>query len=322
MARGIWVREIEGEIGNVEISIDNDSKIGNIDATKTFGLLEMSGRGGVPVLLSVRRSLLRFVLPPLLVWSSMAVRPEQGFASVADLLGYGSRPVGLGGAYTALADDWASLYYNPAGLTELPGISFSSFYASHLGLANYSAFSLTFRNFGVAALLYNSGSIPGYDSGGEPTGDLSFGNTSFILGAGVSPSDLTFLPDLGFDFALGARVKTLTSDVALDVDPINLLYGMREFNIAHYAPHPPGYLVYVWMLRGLHAVVGGDLLSTIQLMARLLSTATIPLVFLAVRILRPGRDNGEVRRSGPVLHRGSRQVKRAEGRREHVVCGG
>lgn len=80
---------------------------------------------------------------------------------------------------------------------------------------------------------------------------------------------------------------TLTSEVALDVDPINLLYGMREFNIAHYAPHPPGYLVYVWMLRALHALVGGDPLATIQLMARLLSTATIPLVYLAVRILRP-----------------------------------
>jgi hypothetical protein len=81
---------------------------------------------------------------------------------------------------------------------------------------------------------------------------------------------------------------TLTSEIALDVDPINLLYGMREFNIAHYAPHPPGYLVYVWMLRGLHALVGGDPLATIQLMARLLSTATIPLVYLAVRIFRPG----------------------------------
>jgi hypothetical protein len=80
---------------------------------------------------------------------------------------------------------------------------------------------------------------------------------------------------------------TLTSEVALDVDPINLMYGMREFNIAHYAPHPPGYLVYVWMLRGLHALVGGDRLATIQLMARLLSTACIPLVFVAVQILRP-----------------------------------
>ena len=81
---------------------------------------------------------------------------------------------------------------------------------------------------------------------------------------------------------------TLTSEIALDVDPINLLYGMREFNIAHYAPHPPGYLVYVWMLRGLHAVVGGDMFATVQLMARLLSTATVPLVYLAVKIMRPG----------------------------------
>ena len=82
--------------------------------------------------------------------------------------------------------------------------------------------------------------------------------------------------------------SSLSSEIALDVDPINLVYGMREFNIAHYAPHPPGYLVYVWMLRGLHAVVGGTPLGTVQLLARGLSTLTIPLVFMAVTRLRPG----------------------------------
>ena len=81
--------------------------------------------------------------------------------------------------------------------------------------------------------------------------------------------------------------RTLSSDVALDVDPINLVYGMREFNVAHYAPHPPGYLIYIWLLRGLHSVVGGDPFHTVQLAARLLSTATIPLLYAAVRILRP-----------------------------------
>ena len=81
--------------------------------------------------------------------------------------------------------------------------------------------------------------------------------------------------------------RALTSEIALDVDPINLIYGMREFNLAHHAPHPPGYLIYVWLLRGLHAVVGGDPLSTVQLLARLLSTLTIPLVYGAVKILRP-----------------------------------
>ena len=80
---------------------------------------------------------------------------------------------------------------------------------------------------------------------------------------------------------------SLSSEIALDVDPINLLYGMREFNVAHHAPHPPGYLVYVWMLRGLHALIGGEAFSTVQLLARLMSTATIPLVYWAVRIMRP-----------------------------------
>ncbi len=82
--------------------------------------------------------------------------------------------------------------------------------------------------------------------------------------------------------------SSLSSEIALDVDPINLVYGMREFNIAHYAPHPPGYLVYVWMLRALHTVVGGTPLGTVQLLARGLSTLTIPLVFMAVTKLRPG----------------------------------
>jgi hypothetical protein len=81
--------------------------------------------------------------------------------------------------------------------------------------------------------------------------------------------------------------SSLSSEIALDVDPINLVYGMREFNIAHFAPHPPGYLVYVWILRALHAVVGGTPLGTVQLLARVFSTLTIPLVFMAVTRLRP-----------------------------------
>jgi len=128
----------------------------------------------------------------------------------------GVAQLGAGGAGISIASGAETLYYNAAGLAKLPGISFSSFYASHLGLSNYSAFALTFRNFGVAAMLYNSGSIQGYDEDGTPTGNIAFANTSFILGAGLSPSDLPFLPDLGFDFSLGARLKTLSVAIADD----------------------------------------------------------------------------------------------------------
>jgi hypothetical protein len=126
----------------------------------------------------------------------------------------GVAQLGAGGAGLSIASGAETLYYNAAGLAALPGISFSSFIASHFGLGSYSAFALTFRNFGVAVLMLSSGNIQGYDAGGAQTETLGYGNTGFVLGAGLTPSDLPFLPDLGFDFALGARVKVVTARIA------------------------------------------------------------------------------------------------------------
>jgi hypothetical protein len=125
----------------------------------------------------------------------------------------GVAQLGAGGAGLSIASGAETLYYNPAGLAALPGISFSSFYASHFGLATYSAFALTFRNFGVAVLLLSSGNIQGYDADGAQTETLGYGSTGFVFGAGLTPGDLPFLPDLSFDFALGARIKVVTAKI-------------------------------------------------------------------------------------------------------------
>jgi len=157
-----------------------------------------------------------------MVWLLVALLAGVGLGASAETattvlqIEPGVAQLGAGGAGLSLVNGAETLYYNPAGLTELPGISFSSFYASQFGLANYSAFALTFRNFGIAALLYSSGSIQGYDEDGVQTDDLSFRNTGFIFGAGISPSDLPFIPDLGFDFSLGARIKTVSVSIADD----------------------------------------------------------------------------------------------------------
>ena len=121
--------------------------------------------------------------------------------------------LGAAAAGLSVARNAETLYYNPAGLSELPGISFSSFYASYLGEANYSAFALTFRNWGVAALLLNSNGIQGYDATGATTDLLSYRNTGFLFGAGVDPSELGFLPSFAIDMSLGARIKFLTAGV-------------------------------------------------------------------------------------------------------------
>ena len=76
--------------------------------------------------------------------------------------------------------------------------------------------------------------------------------------------------------------------VALDPDPMNLAYGMARFDITHFNPHAPGYLVYVWALRAAHAITGSgdglaDRFATVQLVALLFALAAIMTVYVTAR---------------------------------------
>lgn len=126
----------------------------------------------------------------------------------------GVQMLGAGAAGLSVAKGAETLYYNPASLAALPGISFSSFYASHLGLANLSALSLTFKNWGLAALMLDSGDIAGYDADGNVTEALAYKNTGILFGVGIDPSSFAFIPSLPLDFAIGARIKYLSVDIA------------------------------------------------------------------------------------------------------------
>lgn len=82
-----------------------------------------------------------------------------------------------------------------------------------------------------------------------------------------------------------------TRPVALDPDPMNLAYGMHRFDITHFNPHAPGYLLYVWVLRAVHAVSGRDpslpqRFATVQLVSLLFGLAAIVTVFIAARRLK------------------------------------
>ena len=47
-------------------------------------------------------------------------------------IGVGARALGMGGAFVGLADDQSALYFNPAGLTQIPNRSFSTNYNNYL----------------------------------------------------------------------------------------------------------------------------------------------------------------------------------------------
>lgn len=63
---------------------------------------------------------------PILVCLGLGLSPAPARADLAGHFGMNSRTMGLGGAYTGVAEDLASLYYNPAGLVQLPGMTFSA----------------------------------------------------------------------------------------------------------------------------------------------------------------------------------------------------
>jgi len=122
--------------------------------------------------------------------------------------------LGAGGAGIAVVRGAETLYYNPAGLAGLPGISFSSFFTSQMGVASYSAFSLALRGFAVAAELYSSGSIDGYDDQGNPTGELGYSSSAYMFGFGVDPSMFSFLPKLPLSFSIGGVLKGISTKIA------------------------------------------------------------------------------------------------------------
>jgi hypothetical protein len=108
-------------------------------------------------------------------------------ASYLDI-GIGARGLAMGGAYTALADDAHSVYWNPAGLARLEKREVA---ASHSELGNstrhdFLAYAHPTRQAVLAgALTYlNQGRIAGRDAAGRPTGGYNASDAALAFAAG------------------------------------------------------------------------------------------------------------------------------------------
>lgn len=148
-------------------------------------------------------------------WSQLAVLlvfcARAGWAAeTASFLdvGIGARALSMGGAYTALADDAAAIYWNPAGLARAEKRQAS---VSHAELGNgtrhdFLAYAHPTSRIGYAAAItyLSHGSISGRDSQGRPTGGYDASDAAAAFGAGVRLE----LADLG------VSVKYLRSHIA------------------------------------------------------------------------------------------------------------
>jgi len=120
----------------------------------------------------------------------------------------GARPLGMGGAFAALADDENVIFYNPAGLAYLgEEIRFNSFYERYLGLTDFGRLAIAKRGMGLGLLLFSACPITQRDEEGEEIGTFNYTTIGLIGAHGAKLSELTPISPPWDRLALGARLK-------------------------------------------------------------------------------------------------------------------
>jgi long-subunit fatty acid transport protein len=79
----------------------------------------------------------------LILTGILASEPVSDIPAAFIDIGYGARPMGLGGAFVALADDANAVLWNPAGLAGLARTQMTGMYARQMGLIPYGFVGFT-----------------------------------------------------------------------------------------------------------------------------------------------------------------------------------
>ena len=147
----------------------------------------------------------------------------------ADFLtfGTGARPLGMGNAFTAIADEASTTYYNPAGIAQLTHHEFNFMHATLADLASYNVASYIYpfkyskqskkMTFGISWLRVGVDDIP---ITGIPVTTKAIGpnNRPYVIGTFSNTSNAILLSG-------AAHLITLPQNITIDVGTsLKLLY--------------------------------------------------------------------------------------------------
>jgi long-chain fatty acid transport protein len=177
-------------------------------------------------------------IPSLLLLVLFLAWPHITGANPLETYGYGSRAISMGGAYSAVSDDFAAAYYNPAGLPQIGDVD--------LG------FGMTFFNTNFNTI---QNVVVGETLGGEPIiGDVDTSlsdNGGFMGGVSVGLSE---------DIALGVGFYLPSTHYLARLQTQN----QREPNFIWYEKRPKRFALLVSVgarvYKGLHIGAGIDVL--------------------------------------------------------------
>lgn len=162
--------------------------------------------------------------------------PTLLMANGLNLNNAGTKAIGMGGAFTGIADDYSAVYYNPAGLTQLEGTSFSFFFTDVIPNNTYKA-----DIYGVDASSkshhYISGALAAFFDVGEKFKVGLFANVPAGLGVEWDGADLRNLTGGNPDFEwysqiavihFGPAIAYQVSDKFSIGATVNIAYGMMD----------------------------------------------------------------------------------------------